>query len=276
MIRSKDRSGYIGASDTKYVVGKWNTKTFKNWWLEKLGLYKNNFSNKYTMAGTNYEHKIIDALNIPLIEKDKQIIIGRLRVNLDANTKEKIHEIKTYYYKKGFDISKHKDYINQVQVQMYASDIHSAEIDAYGLLEEDYKNYFNDIDKERLSIYEVEYNEDWIKTEYLPKLKYLEFCLDKGKFPNIDEFEKENKMKITTKNVKELWELYEDYKKEYKRHCISFKELSEIYSFEEFVDNEVTVCSQCEEYILTDNIGTSEIAQQDNICLNCMEEKYGR
>ena len=188
MIKSKDRSGYIGASDTKYVVGNWNTKTFKNWWLEKLGLSKNDFSNKYTMAGTNYEHKIIDALNIPLIEKDKQIIIGRLRVNLDANTKEKIHEIKTYNYEKGFDIDKHKDYVDQVQVQMYASEIYSAEIDAYGLLEEDYKNYFNDIDKDRLSSYEIEYSEEWINTIYLPRLKYLEYCLDKGKFPQIDEF----------------------------------------------------------------------------------------
>lgn len=189
MIRSKDRSGYIGASDTKYVVGNWNTKTFKNWWLEKLGLSKSDFSNKYTIAGTNYEHKIIDALNIPLIEKDKQIIIGRLRVNLDANTKKRIHEIKTYNYEKGFDIERHKDYVGQVQVQMYASKIHEAEIDAYGLLEEDYKNYFNEIDKTRLSVYEIQYDETWIKEEYLPKFKYLEECLDIGKFPDKEEFE---------------------------------------------------------------------------------------
>lgn len=191
MIKNNDRSGYIGASDTKFVIGNWNTKTFKNWWMEKLGLSKNNFSNKYTMAGTNYEHKIIDSLNIPLIEKDKQIIIGRLRVNLDANTKDKIHEIKTYNYEKGFDISKHKDYVNQVQVQMYASKIHNAEIDAYGLVKEDYKNYFNDIDKKRLSIYEIKYDEEWIEIEYLPRFKYLEYCLDNNKLPDINEFEKE-------------------------------------------------------------------------------------
>ena len=189
MIKSKDRSGYIGASDTKYVVGNWNTKTFVNWWLEKLGFTSEHFDNKYTLAGTNYEHKIIDALNIPNIEKDKQIIIGRLRVNLDANTKTKIHEIKTYNYEKGFDISKHKDYINQVQVQMYASGIHSAEIDAYGLLDSDYKNYFNDIDLERLSFHEIEYNEDWINNEYLPRLNYLEDCLNKGKMPKKEDLE---------------------------------------------------------------------------------------
>lgn len=188
MIRSKDRSGYIGASDTKYVVGNWNTKTFKNWWFEKLGLVKNNFSNKYTNAGTYYEHKIVEALNIPCIELDKQYIKGRLRVNLDANTKHKIHEIKTYKYEKGFDLKKHKDYVGQAQVQMYVSGIHSLCINAYGLLENDYINYFNEIDKDRLSEHEIEYDEKWVNEEYLPKEKYLEYCLEKQKMPNVEEF----------------------------------------------------------------------------------------
>lgn len=188
MIASKDRSGYIGASDTKFVIGNWKTKTFEKWWLKKIGIDTSHIDNKYTMAGTNYEHKIIDALGIPNIEKDKQIIKGRLRVNLDANTEEKIHEIKTYNYEKGFDINKHKDYINQVQVQMYASDIYKAEIDAYGLIDEDYDNYFNEIDKDRLSVHEIKYNEEWINNEYLPRFKYLEECLESGIFPNEEDF----------------------------------------------------------------------------------------
>lgn len=203
MINNKDRSGYIGASDTKFVVGNWGTKTFKKWWLEKLGLSNNNFNTKYTLAGTNYEHKIIEALNIPLIEKDKQIIVGKLRVNLDANTEKKIHEIKTYAYKSGFDLKKHKDYINQVQVQMYVSNIHKAEIDAYGLLEEDYRNYFNDIDKERLSIHEIEYDEKWIKEVYLPREQYLEECLSLGKMPSQEEFlKKEGIMDVLLRDVR--------------------------------------------------------------------------
>lgn len=190
MISNHDRSGYIGASDTKYVIGNWNTKTFEKWWLKKIGIDTSNFNNKYTSAGTHFEHKIIDFLNIPNIEKDKQIIKGRLRVNLDANTKDKIHEIKTYIYEKGFDLKKHKDYVNQVQVQMYASGIHNAEIDAYGLLEKDYDNYFNEIKKERLSIHPIEYDEKWIEEEYLLKEQYLEICLINGTFPNKEGFEK--------------------------------------------------------------------------------------
>lgn len=187
MIKNKDRSGYIGASDTKYVMGNWNTKTFKKWWLSKLGINDVSFQTKYTLAGTNYEHKIIDALNIPLIEKDKQIIIGKLRVNLDANTKNKIYEIKTYKHEKGFDIKKHKDYYEQVQVQMYASKIFEAEIVAYGLLKEDYNNYFNEIEKNRLKHIEIIYDEKWINDMYLPRLKYLEKCLEMGKMPIMSE-----------------------------------------------------------------------------------------
>lgn len=190
MISNHDRSGYIGASDTKYVIGNWETKTFEKWWLQKIGISNQHFNNKFTSAGTNFEHKIIDSLNIPNIEKDKQIIKGRLRVNLDANISHRIHEIKTYQYEKGFDLKKHKDYVNQVQVQMYASGIHKAEIDAYGLLEEDYDNYFNEIDKDRLSVHEIEYNDQWINEEYLPKEKYLEVCLINGMFPKREEFEK--------------------------------------------------------------------------------------
>lgn len=191
MIKNHDRSKYFGASDTKYVIGNWNTKTFKNWWLEKLGFATERYDNKYTLAGTNYEHKIIDALNIPEIEKDNQFIKERIRVNLDGNTKNKIYEIKTYGYEKGFDIAKHKDYVNQVLVQMYVSNIHNAEIVAYGLLENDYINFFNDIDKERLSFYEIEYNEDWLNNEYIPKIDYLTKCLIEQRFPDKEEFEKE-------------------------------------------------------------------------------------
>lgn len=193
MISSHDRSGYIGASDTKYVIGNWKTKSFEKWWLEKLGISSNHFNNKYTLAGTNFEHKIIEALDIENIEMDKQIIKGRLRVNLDANTEDCIYEIKTYQYNKGFDIDEHKDYINQVMVQMYGSGIRKSYIVAYGLLETEYDNYLVKIDKDRLNKFPIEYNKEWIRNEYLPKFKYLEECLIKGKFPNIDEFKERSK-----------------------------------------------------------------------------------
>ena len=86
------------------VVGSWNTKTFENWWLIKLGLSQNNFSTEATKAGNNYEHKILQALNIPDLEMDKQIIIDRLRVNLDGNSEDCIYEVNTHKIEKEFKV----------------------------------------------------------------------------------------------------------------------------------------------------------------------------
>lgn len=181
MIQNHDRSGYIGASDTSYVVGNWNTKTFKKWWLTKLGIAKNELNNKYTRAGNNYEHKILDALNVHNLEKDKQVIIDRLRVNLDGSTNTCIYEVKTYKADKEFKVS--KQYWRQVQVQMYATKIHRAYIVAYGLTEYDYKNYFNQISRNRIQLIPIEYDRDFIEKEYLPKLRELTSCLKRGAMP---------------------------------------------------------------------------------------------
>ena len=181
MISSQDRSYYIGASDTTMVVGNWNTQSWTNWWLEKLGIHKNKLSTLAMKTGNNYEHKILDSLEIEGLEKDKQIIIDRLRVNLDGNTKDSIYEVKTHNAKKEFKVS--KQYWRQAQVEMYASNIHKLYIVAYALEENDYINYFNKIDKKRLQLIPVEYDESFIKNEYIPKLKILSDCLKKGEFP---------------------------------------------------------------------------------------------
>lgn len=192
MIKNKNRSYYFGASDTKYVIGNWETKSFEKWWLEKLNLYQNNYTNEAMITGTIFEHKILDSLEIPKLKKDKQIKKRklRLRVNLDGNTKSCIYEVKTYNLEKGFNLS--KAYIQQVQIQMYITKIKRSYIVAYGLKREDYKNYFNEIDKERINYHKIEYDNNFIENEYLPKLKYLSKCLKKGTHPKIIEL-KDNK-----------------------------------------------------------------------------------
>lgn len=182
MISSKDRSYYIGASDTGYVVGNWNTKSFEKWYGTKLGIYSQDFTNDNMRAGTAYEHKILEALDIKGLEMDKQKIIGRLRVNLDGNTTDSIYEVKTYGIKKPFKVS--KAYRNQVNVEMYSFDIRSAYIVAYGLEDKDYINFYRDIDKDRLSYHQIVYDDKFIKREYIPKFNYLCECLDRGVFPS--------------------------------------------------------------------------------------------
>lgn len=185
MISSQDRSFYIGASDTSMVIGNWSTQTFESWWLEKLGLRKNNLKTEAMQAGNNYEHKILEALEISNLEMDKQVIIDRLRVNLDGNTDTCIYEVKTHNAGKEFKVS--KQYWRQAQVEMYASKIHKLYIVAYALEESDYKNFFNKIDKDRIQLIEVEYDEKFITEEYLPRLEILTKCLKEGCFPWLEQ-----------------------------------------------------------------------------------------
>ena len=186
MISDQDRSGWFGASDTKYIMGNWNTKTFKNWWLTKLGINTGHFTNVSMNAGTYYEHAILDVIGSP--RKDHQIIIPeyKLRINLDGDGTGRIDEVKTYKYEKGFSVI--KAYWQQVQVQMFAKLWEEkiqpeTKIWAYGLLPEDYKNFFNPIDRERLTDYPMEYESVFVDG-YLNRVLYLKKCLEKGVMPS--------------------------------------------------------------------------------------------
>ncbi len=183
MITNHDRSGYFGASDTDKIVGNWKTETWKKWWMQKLGVNTEQFDNRYTIAGTNWEHRILDSLGLPDLEKDKQIIIEglKLRVNLDGNTPRRIKEVKTYQWAKGFKMP--KKYIQQVQVQMFASGIHEADVVTYGLLEADYDNFLRPLDRDRLKEHPVVYDPAWIERVYLPKLRILARALSEGVMP---------------------------------------------------------------------------------------------
>lgn len=182
MIADRDRSGYFGASETDKIVGNYKTATFERWWMQKIGINRDHFDNKYTLAGTHFEHRILESLDIPM-ELDKQIIIEdlKLRVNLDGNDTDTIYECKTYKLEKGFKLP--KKYIYQVQVQMFASGLRKAKIIAYGLTEEDYDNFFRPIYSDRRLEFEIDYDERWINTVYLPKLRYLAECLKEGRLP---------------------------------------------------------------------------------------------
>lgn len=186
MIASKDRSGWFGASDTDYIIGNWQTKSFLKWWLQKLDLNRTNFENLAMNAGTHKEHQILEFLGVT--ETDKQFLLPelKLRVNLDGNTADTDYEVKTYNAEKPFKCP--IKYKRQVWVQMYASGLNKAFVVAYGLTEADYKNYFLPIDKDRLHPIPIEYNADFIEKEYLPKLRYLAWCLEHGRLPNVEEY----------------------------------------------------------------------------------------
>ena len=77
---------------------------------------------------------------------------------------------------------------------------------------------------------------------------------------------------INEKNVKELWILYESYKEEFYKRNYSDQKCED---FESYIENNVTKCNNCQRYILNEDIGFNELALQDNICINCMDDGYG-
>lgn len=186
MIADQDRSGWFGASDTSIIMGNWKTKTFNKWWLQKLGLDNSHFSNKYTNAGTYYEGAILDYIGAP--RRDHQILLPDilLRVNLDGDGTGQIYEVKTHSAEKEFKVS--KAYYQQVQVQMFAKRkeegvIPKAQIVSYGLLADDYNDFFREIDPERLKFHDIEFDEAFIG-QYLKRIEYLASCLWKGRWPD--------------------------------------------------------------------------------------------
>ena len=62
MISSKDRSYYFGASDTDKIIGKRGSDSWIKWWMQKLGVNNDVFDNQYTLAGTHFEHRILESL----------------------------------------------------------------------------------------------------------------------------------------------------------------------------------------------------------------------
>lgn len=186
MIQSKDRRYYIGASDTYYVMGNWATKTWKAWYLEKLGLGGNDISTKAMKVGNAYEHKIIDSVATKAV-KDEQIIIEELglRVNYDAIDGERILEIKTYSADE-FKLSKR--YKLQAQAEIYAAKksgrIARPElyIVAYKVTEAEYLDYFQDIDPTRLQWIQVPEDRAFAP-EYERRLKTLHEAIVAGRMP---------------------------------------------------------------------------------------------
>ena len=186
MIANQDRSGWFGASDASYIMGSWDTKSFERWWLQKLGLNRDHFTTDATAAGTYFEHAILD--HIGAAEKDRQILIPELllRVNLDGNTGGHIYEVKTHRADKPYKLS--AAHRRQVNVQMFAMRFRgiqspSAEVIAYGLQEDDYSNFFREIDTQRVTRHPVAYDESFM-SKFLPRLGYLRDCLRDGRWPD--------------------------------------------------------------------------------------------
>lgn len=196
MIHDLDRSLWIGASDTRFVMNdNHQSKTWKQWWQVKLGEVESQFGgNIYTRAGNNFEHKILKAVD-PNMTLDGQIVHPRyrLRVNYDGWCNSIIHECKTHKSDKVYEIP--EEHWQQVQVQMFCymekykewflPPLEGAQIVSYAIYPDEY--YLEpdevEIDESRILYHPIRFDKQWIKGEYLPRLKELARALKKKKFP---------------------------------------------------------------------------------------------
>lgn len=174
MISNKDRSGWFGASDTYKIMGNWNTKTFYQFWLEKLGVIHSKLSTPAMTAGSFYEHRILEFIGVTNMDRQIKKRRLRLRVNLDGEDENTNYEVKTYS-SETFKII--KPYWQQCQVETF-SDNKPTVIVAYRMTPDDYRNFFNPIDPMRLSFHPIKYDKEFISL-YLPRLEYLANCLKK-------------------------------------------------------------------------------------------------
>ena len=107
--------------------------------------------------------------------------------NYDGIRKDEVVEIKTT---EKLWKTVPKKYWQQCQVLMYRKRKKKTGLYAYQMESEDYASpYFPVIDGKRLKRYEISYDEEFIKNEYIPRLKYLASCLRQKKFPLEKEYE---------------------------------------------------------------------------------------
>ena len=183
MIRDRSRSGWVGASDTHALMSSWDSKTFATFMLEKLGLLEKGFSSRRMAAGTFWERRILDAVDVR--KRDRQIRCRRLRlrVNLDGEDTSTVFEVKTH---ENEEFRLTRAYWEQCQVEHYATGKEVC-IVAYRLLPEDIDNYYRELDEERLSIHPIDYDEAWINNEYLPRLRVVARCIKERRWPSEGE-----------------------------------------------------------------------------------------
>lgn len=194
MIHDKNRAGWFGASDTARIMGNWDTLTFRLWWLEKLGIRTNRIKTDAMQAGTAYEHKILSAIGVKKMDRQIKLRVLRLRVNLDGEDRGTITEVKTH--KGDFKVS--KAYWQQCQVEMFATR-KLCRIVSYQLTDAEYENFFLPIDKDRIAVWPIERDNEFLRCEYLPRLAYLAGCLRRRETPTKEGFSEWSKFSLFRK-----------------------------------------------------------------------------
>jgi len=75
-------------------------------------------------------------------------------------------------------------------------------------------------------------------------------------------------MELIDRNLKECWELYTEYLEQFKKEHYSNQKPMD---FVDFCENELTICPNCGEVVLKDDIDISPL-NCDEVCVYCINE----
>ena len=130
MISERNALGYIGGSDAARVHGGWETKTFREFWDERLtGMKTKEFSTIHTVAGNIMEGYILEAVGVDreywnVFRQKEGTMAG---INTDAFDGVIYHEAKNILLNEAskwvFGYSIPSVYMYQIQHGMYVLDI---------------------------------------------------------------------------------------------------------------------------------------------------------
>lgn len=181
ITETESRCDYIGGSECNIIYMGYHTKTFRNWWNEKLqGIVPESPSNIHMSVGTILESDILDLYeseyNVKGIREDTRIK-GIARANTDYLLNGIVIDVKCTkdaekWFKKGSVPIKYK---RQLLHYCHVYDLQQAGIIAYQTDEDLLSNPFKELDTENLYYIPVEITEQDIQT-HKEKIEFLSYC----------------------------------------------------------------------------------------------------
>src|SRR5690625_21257 len=187
---TKDRELYIGGSEANYLYMNYNTKTFKNWWAQKLsGIPQGSYSNRNMEVGTILEDGILDLyekINNVKGERGLSKVKGIARGNTDYILNDKVIDVKAtnsaYEWFLGGTVP--INYRRQLIHYCYVFGLNKASILAYQVDDSLLVNPFQELDESNLFEIEVDITTEKI-TQHDLLLDYFEKCRNENKFPEV-------------------------------------------------------------------------------------------
>jgi predicted phage-related endonuclease len=188
ITETQDRHLFIGGSECHIIYMNYHTKTFREFWHNKLeGIVEESSPNRDMAVGTILEESVIDlyeSLYQVKGERGIQQIKGFARANTDYIIGNKVSDVKvSKNAKKWHDKGKVPlQYKRQLIHYLFVTGLEKASIIAYQADEALKENPFVELSKENLYEIEVPITDADIQ-EHSRIITYLEWCRDMGIYP---------------------------------------------------------------------------------------------